>query len=91
MARSSFPFQFSVGKAAEQSAIQKQAAANTLDQFLASPDLEDATIAALIESSGNFDEIKQDLLADKQTIEKFTRITGRLAYAIVRNPSIGSV
>lgn len=74
------------GKAAEQSAIRKQASANTLDQFLASPDLENATIAALVESSGNFDEMKDDVLADKQTIEKFTRIIGRLAYAMLQNP-----
>lgn len=76
------------GKAAEQKDIQQQATANTLDQFLASPDLERATIAALVESSGNFGEMKNDVLADKQTIEKFTKIIGQLTYAILQNTKL---
>jgi type I restriction enzyme R subunit len=73
--------------AAEQTEIRTQAAANTADQFLESPDLQKATISALIESASNFDAMKDDILGDSQMVARFTKIIGQLAYAIIQNPS----
>jgi type I restriction enzyme R subunit len=74
-------------KAAEQTDIRTQAVANTQDQFLESPDLQKATISALIESASNFDAMKDDILGDTQMVARFTKIIGQLAYAIIQNPS----
>ena len=75
------------GKAAEQSLIRGQADANPLDQFLESPDLQEAMMAALIGSASNFEEMKKNVLANDHNIAKFTKIIGRLAYFLANNPS----
>jgi hypothetical protein len=77
----------SEAKPAEMADIRTQAAANSEDQFLESPDLQKATISALIESATNFDAMKDDILGDSQMVARFTKIIGQLAYAIIQNPS----
>jgi type I restriction enzyme R subunit len=67
-------------KAGEESKIQNQARANTLEQFLESPDLRPILLAALFTAQGNFQNMGKELAEDDQKLAKLIGIVGRVLH-----------
>jgi hypothetical protein len=67
-------------KAGEESKIQNQARANTLEQFLESPDLRPILLAALFTAQGNFQTMGKELAEDDQKLAKLIGIVGRVLH-----------
>lgn len=68
-------------KARENEHIQKQAKANTLEQFLDSPDLMTVMLTALFASQSNFGEMTKELAEDDVKLGKFVRAVGKVVHA----------
>jgi len=68
-------------KAREDEDIQKQAKANTVDQFLASPDLEHILLGALFASQGNFQTMSKELAEDEAKLAVFVKAIGKVVHA----------
>jgi type I restriction enzyme R subunit len=67
-------------KAREESKIQDQAKANTLERFLESPDLRPILLAALFAATGNFQTMGKELAEDDQKLAKLIEIVGRVLH-----------
>jgi type I restriction enzyme R subunit len=67
-------------KAGEESKIQSQAKANTLEQFLESPDLRPILLAALFTAQGNFQSMGKELAEDEQKLAKLINIVGKVLH-----------
>jgi type I restriction enzyme R subunit len=67
-------------KASEESKIQNQAKANSLEQFLESPDLRPILLAALFTAQGNFLSMGKELAEDEQKLAKLIAIVGRVLH-----------
>jgi type I restriction enzyme, R subunit len=67
-------------KAGEESKIQDQAKANTLERFLESPDLRPILLAALFAATGNFQTMGKELAEDDQKLAKLIEIVGRVLH-----------
>ncbi len=67
-------------KAGEESKIQNQAKANTLEQFLESPDLRPILLAALFTAQGNFQSMGKELAEDEQKLAKLINIVGKVLH-----------
>lgn len=67
-------------KAREQSKIQNQAKANTLEQFLESPDLRPVLLAALFAAQGNFQTMGKELAEDDLKLAKLIAIVGKVIH-----------
>lgn len=67
-------------KASEESKIQDQAKANTLERFLESPDLRPILLAALFAATGNFQTMGKELAEDDQKLAKLIEIVGRVLH-----------
>jgi type I restriction enzyme R subunit len=67
-------------KASEESKIQDQAKANTLERFLESPDLRPILLAALFAATGNFQTMGKELAEDDQKLAKLVEIVGRVLH-----------
>jgi type I restriction enzyme R subunit len=59
------------GKFGENTKLRKQASANTLEQFLGSPDLADTFMDAVIESDTNFSTMSEQLLGNPKLQKAF--------------------
>jgi type I restriction enzyme R subunit len=68
-------------KARENENIQKQAQANSLEQFLDSPDLMTVMLGALFASQGNFTAMTKELAEDDVKLGKFVRAVGKVVHA----------
>lgn len=68
------------GKAAENEKIATQAKVNSEKQFLASPDLKETVINAIVTSGANFGKMTDETLGDEHKIERFVEIIGRAIY-----------
>ena len=73
-------------KAGEESKIQNQAKANTLEQFLESPDLRPILLAALFTAQGNFQTMGKELAEDDQKLAKLIEIVGRVIHKQLSKP-----
>jgi type I restriction enzyme R subunit len=67
-------------KAAEDKTLVKQAQANPLDNFLISPDLENAVKETLITATGNSEKMTEALLEDKVKIGLITKLIGEIVH-----------
>jgi type I restriction enzyme R subunit len=67
-------------KAGEETKIQNQAKANTLEQFLESPDLRPILLAALFTAQGNFQSMGKELAEDDQKLTKLINIVGKVLH-----------
>lgn len=67
-------------KASEESKIQNQAKANSLEQFLESPDLRPILLAALFAAQGNFQAMGKELAEDDQKLTKLINIIGKVMH-----------
>lgn len=67
-------------KASEESKIQDQAKANTLERFLESPDLRPILLTALFAATGNFQTMGKELAEDDQKLAKLIEIVGRVLH-----------
>jgi type I restriction enzyme R subunit len=67
-------------KAGEETKIQDQAKANTLERFLESPDLRPLLLAALFAATGNFQTMGKELAEDDQKLAKLVEIVGRVLH-----------
>lgn len=67
-------------KAGEETKIQDQAKANTLERFLESPDLRPLLLAALFAATGNFQTMGKELAEDDQKLAKLIEIVGRVLH-----------
>ena len=67
-------------KASEESKIQNQAKANSLEQFLESPDLRPILLAALFAAQGNFQAMGKELAEDDQKLTKLINIIGKVLH-----------
>lgn len=67
-------------KASEESKIQDQAKANTLERFLESPDLRPILLAALFAATGNFQTMGKELAEDDQKLARLIEIVGRVLH-----------
>jgi type I restriction enzyme R subunit len=67
-------------KASEESKIQNQAKANTLERFLESPDLRPILLTALFAATGNFQTMGKELAEDDQKLARLVEIVGRVLY-----------
>ncbi len=72
-------------KAREDVNIRKQAQANTLEQFLDSPDLMTVMLSALFASQGNFSSMTKELAEDDEKLGKFVRAIGKVVHAQLAN------
>jgi type I restriction enzyme R subunit len=72
-------------KAREDVNIQKQAKANTLEQFLDSPDLMTVMLGALFASQGNFTSMTKELAEDDEKLAKFVKAIGKVVHAQLIN------
>lgn len=68
------------GKFDESDTLREQAAANTLEQFLASPDLNDAFQDAVIASDENFRSMSEQVLGSKKIQKAILEILAREFY-----------
>jgi type I restriction enzyme R subunit len=67
-------------KASENATLKTQAKANSLDQFLASPDLQKTLIETVVSVTGNAKVMANDLLSDTEKIGLLTRLVGELLH-----------
>lgn len=70
------------GKVREQEEITQQRKANTEKQFLASPDLTAAVVTAIIAARENNAKMADELFDDKQKLNQFVSIIGRMIYQL---------
>lgn len=68
------------GKAAENEKITTQANVNSEKQFLASPDLKDTVISAIVTSGDNFSKMTGEALGDDQKLARIIELIGRALY-----------
>jgi type I restriction enzyme, R subunit len=68
------------GKAAENEKITTQASVNSEKQFLASPDLKDTVIQAIVTSGDNFSKMTGEALGDDQKLARIIDLIGRALY-----------
>jgi type I restriction enzyme R subunit len=68
-------------KARENVNIQKQAKANTVEQFLESQDLMTVLLGALFASQGNFTSMTKELAEDDEKLAKFVKAIGKVVHA----------
>ena len=68
------------GKVGEDEQIVAQRAANSEQQFLASPNLKQAVITGLVQSQENAGGMTNELFGDEQKLARFVEIIGRLLY-----------
>lgn len=68
------------GKAAENEKIATQASVNSEKQFLASPDLKDTVINAIVTSGDNFTKMTGEALSDDQKLARIVDLIGRALY-----------
>jgi type I restriction enzyme R subunit len=68
-------------KAREDSTIQKQAKANSMEQFLDSPDLMAVMLTALFTAQGNFSTMTKELAEDDVKLGKFVKAIGKVVHA----------
>ncbi len=67
-------------KAREEQDISQQAKANTLEQFLESPDLKPLILAALFDSKGNFSTMTDEVAQNEAKFDKLVKIIGKVIH-----------
>jgi type I restriction enzyme R subunit len=68
------------GKFDESTVLREQAAANTLEQFLGSPDLASAFMDAVIDSDTNFRNMSEQVLGSKKIQKAILALLARDFY-----------
>jgi type I restriction enzyme R subunit len=68
------------GKVGEDEQIAAQRAANSEEQFLASPNLKQAVVTGLVQSQENAGGMTNELFGDQQKLGRFVEIIGRFLY-----------
>ncbi len=69
------------GKVGEDEQIVAQRAANSEEQFLASPNLKQAVVTGLVQSQENAGGMANELFADEQKLARFVEIIGRFLFS----------